>query len=169
MKAITLSIILLSTLVACSQVNENIDQKTESNSKEQVENKYEIQKSPDEWQAELSDKEYYILREKGTEPAGTGDLLFNKKEGTYSCRGCGQGLFESDTKFESGTGWPSFYSSINGTVEEEVDRSFGMSRTEILCSRCGGHLGHVFSDGPEPTGLRYCVNSASLDFEETKK
>lgn len=167
MKAITLSIILLSTLAACSQVDKSNEQ--QSDSKESKELKYEVQKSEEEWKAELSAEEFYILREKGTERAGTGDLLFNKKEGVYICGGCGQELFISDTKFESGTGWPSFYEAIDGKVEEDVDRTYGMSRTEILCNRCGGHLGHVFPDGPAPTGLRYCVNSASLDFKEAEE
>jgi peptide-methionine (R)-S-oxide reductase len=166
MKAITLSIILLSTLAACSQVNRSNQEN--SNSSESQDGKYEVQKSDAEWKALLSEEEYYILRQKGTERAGTGDLLENKKEGVYTCSGCGQELFHSDTKFESGTGWPSFYEAMDGKVEEDVDKTFGMSRTEILCDRCGGHLGHVFPDGPAPTGLRYCVNSASLDFKEAE-
>ncbi|MCB0662900.1 MAG: peptide-methionine (R)-S-oxide reductase MsrB [Saprospiraceae bacterium] len=126
-----------------------------------------VVKSAAEWKAELSDMEYYVLREKGTERAFTGDLWDNKKEGTYTCAACGLPLFSSDTKFKSGTGWPSFYQPLNSyCVEEDSDNTHGMVRTEVLCNRCGGHLGHVFDDGPNPTGLRYCINSVSLNFEE---
>jgi len=117
------------------------------------------------WKAKLTEKEYYILREKGTERPGTGDLLHNKEHGIYTCAGCDAPLFASTTKYKSGTGWPSFYQPIQeGRVAEESDTTLGMRRTEVLCERCGGHLGHVFTDGPEPTGLRYCINSVSLDF-----
>lgn len=122
-----------------------------------------------EWKSRLTDSEYYVLRQKGTERAFTGDLLNNKKDGVYICAGCKLPLFESKTKFNSGTGWPSFYAPINNTnVAEESDSSFGMVRTEVLCAQCGGHLGHVFPDGPNPTGLRYCINSVSLDFTESE-
>lgn len=123
--------------------------------------------SDSEWKDSLSDIEYYVLREKGTERAFTGDLWDNKESGIYKCAGCGLPLFASDTKFKSGTGWPSFFQPINKTnVAEEKDYAYGMVRIEVLCSRCGGHLGHVFEDGPKPTGLRYCINSVSLDFDE---
>ncbi|MCB9316153.1 MAG: peptide-methionine (R)-S-oxide reductase MsrB [Lewinellaceae bacterium] len=124
-----------------------------------------LSKSDAEWKRSLSEMEYYVLREEGTERAFTGDLLKNHETGTYTCRGCGLPLFASDTKFNSGTGWPSFWKSINPDYVAEVkDSSFGMMRTEVECARCGGHLGHVFDDGPKPTGLRYCINSVSLDF-----
>jgi peptide-methionine (R)-S-oxide reductase len=126
-----------------------------------------INKSNIEWKNELTKEQYRILREKLTEAPFSGNYWNNKKKGVYRCAGCGQPLFDSDTKFESGTGWPSFYAPIDeDNVAKESDRSFGMKRTEVLCSKCGGHLGHVFKDGPKPTGDRYCINSISLDFEE---
>jgi len=124
-----------------------------------------LTKSDAAWKQELTKMEYSVLREEGTERAFTGDLLKLKDAGTYTCRGCGLPLFASDTKFDSGSGWPSFWKSINaGFVKEIKDTSWGMTRTEVECARCGGHLGHVFDDGPKPTGLRYCINSVSLDF-----
>ena len=115
---------------------------------------FPIQKTDEEWKRILTPEQYAILRGHATE-----------RPGTFSCAGCGQKLFTNDTKFESGTGWPSFTTPNPGALEETVDRSFGMSRTEVHCSQCGGHLGHVFPDGPAPTGLRYCINSAALDLE----
>lgn len=125
------------------------------------------EKSEKYWKEQLSEEEYRVLREKGTERAGTGKYLDNKEEGVYKCTGCGKPLFSSEHKFKSGSGWPSFYKPIDEkNVDEETDQSHGMRRTEVLCSDCGGHLGHVFNDGPKPTGQRYCINSISLDFEK---
>ena len=119
-----------------------------------------------EWRERLTDEEYRILREAGTEPRFSGDLLDVHEDGTFTCAGCGAVLFDSDAKFDSGSGWPSFSEVLDEeTVETRLDTSHGMERTEVVCARCGGHLGHVFDDGPEPTGKRYCINSASLDFE----
>ena len=129
----------------------------------------EVTRTEQEWREQLSPDQYRVLREAGTEPPFTGKYVHSKESGTYKCAACGADLFSSDTKFDSGTGWPSFWKPINTTnVGEESDRSFFMVRTEVHCARCGGHLGHVFPDGPPPTGLRYCINSVSLDFQEAK-
>ncbi|MBE9042904.1 peptide-methionine (R)-S-oxide reductase MsrB [Pleurocapsales cyanobacterium LEGE 10410] len=132
------------------------------------ENQYEIQKTEQEWKETLSPEEFRVLRKHGTERAGTSPLDKNYEDGTYVCAGCGQPLFTSETKFNSGTGWPSFYKPIEGAIDTTTDRSLFMTRTEVHCSRCGGHLGHVFSDGPQPTGQRYCMNGVSLDFAPKK-
>ena len=119
-----------------------------------------------EWKERLGGQEFNVLREQGTERAFTGEFWDSTAQGTYVCGGCGLALFSSDSKFKSGTGWPSFWQPINATaIEEHVDRAWGMSRTEVHCSRCGGHMGHVFTDGPNPTGLRYCINGTALDFQ----
>jgi len=126
-------------------------------------------KTDAEWQASLTPAQYQILRQHATEPRGSSPLNKEKREGTFKCAGCGQPLFTSDTKYDSGTGWPSFYGPLSGdAVGETVDRSYGMTRTEVHCASCGGHLGHVFPDGPKPTGLRYCMNGAALDFTPEK-
>ena len=125
-----------------------------------------VTKSDAEWRAELTPQQYHVLREKGTERPFSGELVNDHRAGVYRCAGCGSELFTSDTKFESGTGWPSFYQpAADEAVDTETDRSFFMSRTEVMCASCGGHLGHVFDDGPRPTGLRYCINSASLTLD----
>jgi peptide-methionine (R)-S-oxide reductase len=127
---------------------------------------FEVTKSDEEWKQELTADRYAVLRRAGTEPAWSGELLHVDGEGVFRCAGCGAELFGTEAKFESGTGWPSFDRARNaGTVIERTDRKFGMARTEILCARCGGHLGHVFPDGPTDTGQRYCVNSLSLTYE----
>jgi peptide-methionine (R)-S-oxide reductase len=122
----------------------------------------------DGWRRRLTPERYEVLRNKGTEPAFTGEYAFTKDAGVYRCAGCGQELFDASTKFESGTGWPSFWEPIDrGAVELHEDRSYGMRRIEVTCARCGGHLGHVFDDGPQPTGERYCMNSAALRLQRS--
>jgi len=126
-----------------------------------------ITKTEAEWKKELTPEQYAVLRQKGTERAFTGAYWATKDQGVYHCAGCGEVLFASDTKFDSGCGWPSFYTPMSSNVVTEAsDQTHGMVRTEVLCSKCGGHLGHVFDDGPQPTGLRYCINSASLKFDK---
>jgi peptide-methionine (R)-S-oxide reductase len=129
----------------------------------------QVEKTEEQWKVELTPEQYHILREKGTEQAFTGKYVDEHRDGTYTCAACGAELFDSKTKFESGTGWPSFYEPKNTeNVELRPDNTFFMKRTEVVCKRCGGHLGHVFDDGPNPTGQRFCINSCSLELKEEK-
>jgi len=127
-----------------------------------------MHKSEDDWKRTLTPEQFHVLREHGTERAGTSPLNVEKRDGVFHCAGCGAALFSSDTKFESGTGWPSFWRPLEGAVATTVDRSFFMTRVEVHCAACGGHLGHVFPDGPPPTGQRYCMNGVALSFEPGK-
>jgi len=129
------------------------------------------EKTDAEWQAELTPAQYQVLREHGTEPRGSSPLNKEKRPGTFRCAACGEPLFSSDTKYDSGTGWPSFFAPVEESVETTTDQSYGMTRTEVRCANCGGHLGHVFPDGPQPTGLRYCMNGVAMKFdpEEQKR
>ena len=154
------AIFFIFSFSACSQVSENANA-----GKDLLQDT--LIKTRAEWKSQLSDIEFHVSREKGTEKPFTGKYVDWKKNGSFTCKSCGLELFSSETKFKSGTGWPSFYEPINETnVTEARDESHGMVRTEVLCSKCGAHLGHVFEDGPDPTGLRYCINSVSLGFEE---
>lgn len=162
MKFFTILVLLIG-VTACAQTKEAKVEQTAGSIEKVV-------KTEKEWKALLSPMQYHVIREKGTERAFTGEYWDNHKNGTYLCRACGLELFDSKTKYESGSGWPSFYKPIKKeNVTEVLDNSYGMVRGEIVCSRCDGHLGHVFPDGPKPTGLRYCMNSASLMFVEEKK
>lgn len=128
---------------------------------------FEVKKTEQEWQKMLSPQQYYVLRQKGTERPGTGEYNLHFEEGVYTCAGCGTPLFDSDSKFDAHCGWPSFDKALDkNTVKEVLDTSHGMVRTEIVCAKCGGHLGHVFNDGPTETGMRYCINSVSLGFNK---
>jgi len=131
--------------------------------------KFAVQKSDDEWRARLSPAQYQVLRQHGTEPRGASPLNQEKRGGTFVCAGCGTPLFSSETKYESGSGWPSFYAPLQGAVATTTDRTYGMTRVEVHCHNCGGHLGHVFEDGPAPTGKRYCMNGAAMKFAAAKE
>lgn len=161
---ILLSSILYLFVVSCSGQN-STTKKDNTGTKQHTMTK--INKSEEEWKKELTPEEYKVLREKGTERAFTGDLYNNHEKGMYICAACGNELFSSEHKYESGSGWPSYWQPANDScVSVERDNSLGMVRTEVKCTRCGGHLGHVFDDGLQPTGLRYCINSVSLDFKK---
>ena len=165
-------IFFVTLLMACASFKNDANKASLSEFKETqcTENidsllKVKVEKTEDEWEKQLSKQEYYVLREKGTDRAFTGEYHDHHEHGTYTCNACGLPLFASNTKFESGTGWPSFYQPLKKEcITEYEDNSYGWSRVEVTCGRCDGHLGHVFPDGPRPTNLRYCINSSSLDF-----
>lgn len=161
--------ILLSFLTLCFFACQSQSQ-TQTPQKNEEKTSTEVQKTPEQWQTCLTPEQYKVLREKGTERAFTGKFYDHHEEGTYTCAGCGHKLFASKHKFESGTGWPSYYTPYSQyAVKMNSDNTHGMSRVEVVCGKCDGHLGHVFEDGPAPTGMRYCINSASLSFESAKK
>ncbi|MBI1268494.1 MAG: peptide-methionine (R)-S-oxide reductase MsrB [Cryomorphaceae bacterium] len=162
----TLSLFIAFALGACAQKQTSADNNTASGSASGQNTIEKIEKSESEWKAILSPEVYHIMREQGTERAFTGPYVDNHEAGIYLCAACQLPLFDAATKFESGTGWPSFYAPINDqNVGEHTDSSYGMVRTEVVCNRCEGHLGHVFDDGPKPTGLRFCINGNALQFE----
>lgn len=168
MKILTPSLLILVALLGCAGPMAHSAQAKDVGAEfsSKLPESERVIKSNEEWRDLLTKEEFYILRQQGTERAFTGDLWDHKEHGVYTCAGCGLPLFDSETKFKSGTGWPSYYQPVDENhVGTETDRAYGMVRTEVHCGRCGGHLGHIFNDGPPPTGLRYCINSASLDFE----
>lgn len=158
--------ILLGTagVAAIAAVGAGLIKRKGSEATAATDHKFEVTKSPEEWRKVLTREQYAVLRDHDTERAWTSPLNKEKRNGMFACAGCDLPVFKSETKFESGTGWPSFYAPVDGSIGMERDNSWGMAREEVHCSRCGGHLGHVFNDGPKPTGLRYCINGVSLKF-----
>lgn len=166
MKIIIVIILISIILSGCESSVINKEQKYMKTN----EMEFETNKSDEEWKSILTAEQFRVLRKKGTEKAFTGKYYRNKEKGLYVCGACGNPLFHSDTKFDSGTGWPSYWSPVSDkSIVTKTDYSYNMQRTEVMCGKCGGHLGHVFKNGPKPTGLRYCINSVSLDFQEGKE
>lgn len=169
-------IVLISLMIACNRPNTPQEKraiatlvKTPAMDISKMDTSKKLNRTEEEWKAVLTPQQYHVLREKGTDAPFTGKLTYSKEKGKYSCAGCGYELFTSDMKFDSHCGWPSFDKELEGgRIIKQVDKSHGMVRTEILCARCGSHLGHLFDDGPTSTGLRYCVNSTSLDFKKSQ-
>lgn len=164
MKIFLITIITVASLVSC--LGQQSQYSVAKDTKKQ--HRFKIEKSEKEWRTQLSEMQFYVLRQAGTERPFTGSYYDFKREGTFLCAACTTPLYESKHKFDSGTGWPSFWQGVEGNITYDVDHKIGYARTELLCATCGGHLGHVFNDGPQPTGKRHCINSAALKFEQKK-